>query len=752
MTAVVTELVIDSTGAEDGAASFADAMAKASKASNDNLKSIADNTAALNKQISGLGDATQAATESSSSHWGSFVAKLAIGALAAAAGLSALYMAFKVLYEIVTLGPKLLGEAWDLGSAKLAEYVALSKEAVAVGLTPEWFQRITKSALDSGTSIDIMTASLKKLNDATAPKLGGSTMQSTTDPLQTAGNFKGNTGVMQLQTANSTLESLRAVVSLWDQAVAKGEKLAGIQVVQVALGDEMAKKFWEQNDYGDKILADAEAISKQKLISDLDVANAEALQNRLDAAMKILEQRWHPVQDVLTAGGIKMKEAWVSILETVASVFDGIMNLINKIPAAFWTLVAKAGAVVGYVGGLLPGPFGAPLVAAGAVNQYVGGKMGDTTPPAEMYGPGPAEAAAQKVMNDRNKDTSKPLEPDPNKPDPASTDAYDTATQAIKRYTEVSKAAALTVSDNVGEQEKFKAIAQLTAAGIKDGLTPAAAAAKAQMEGLALATEAGAAALALAKAKINNEISFGSKTSLLSSEDVQIATQLKTIYPDVATALNSVQAAGIRTNNAMKGLANAIETNLTTGLTDIAMGTKTASQGFKDMSLAVIRALEEMMIKALIVKPIMDSLQHSVSGSGILSFLHIGASNATDGIGGFGPTAPGSAHGNVFSGGNIIPFARGGVVDSPTIAPMALFGEAGPEAIIPLRRGPDGNLGVGGGGGSINAPVTINIDATGADPAGLARVQQQLASLQATLPSTIVLTVQKAKSNRITGL
>ena len=228
MTAVVTELVIDSTGAEDGAASFADAMAKASKASNDNLKSIADNTAALNKQISGLGDATQAATESSSSHWGSFVAKLAIGALAAAAGLSALYMAFKVLYEIVTLGPKLLGEAWDLGNAKLAEYVALSKEAVSVGLTPEWFQRITKSALDSGTSIDIMTASLKKLNDATAPKLGGSTMQSTTDPLQTAGNFKGNTGVMQLQTANSTLESLRAVVSLWDQAVAKGEKLAGI--------------------------------------------------------------------------------------------------------------------------------------------------------------------------------------------------------------------------------------------------------------------------------------------------------------------------------------------------------------------------------------------------------------------------------------------------------------------------------------------------------------------------------------------
>ncbi len=55
------------------------------------------------------------------------------------------------------------------------------------------------------------------------------------------------------------------------------------------------------------------------------------------------------------------------------------------------------------------------------------------------------------------------------------------------------------------------------------------------------------------------------------------------------------------------------------------------------------------------------------------------------------------AFGGVFSGGNIIPFARGGIPDlvgRPTLAPMALFGEAGPEAIMPLRRGSDGRLGV----------------------------------------------------------
>jgi hypothetical protein len=48
-----------------------------------------------------------------------------------------------------------------------------------------------------------------------------------------------------------------------------------------------------------------------------------------------------------------------------------------------------------------------------------------------------------------------------------------------------------------------------------------------------------------------------------------------------------------------------------------------------------------------------------------------------------------------------------------------LMGEAGPEAILPLTRGSDGELGVkmpGGGGGGININFTINAtDAKGID-------------------------------------
>lgn len=60
----------------------------------------------------------------------------------------------------------------------------------------------------------------------------------------------------------------------------------------------------------------------------------------------------------------------------------------------------------------------------------------------------------------------------------------------------------------------------------------------------------------------------------------------------------------------------------------------------------------------------------------------------------------GLAKGGVLSGGQVTPFANGGVVTRPTVFPMAngtgLMGEAGPEAVIPLRRGPNGKLGVEG--------------------------------------------------------
>lgn len=88
------------------------------------------------------------------------------------------------------------------------------------------------------------------------------------------------------------------------------------------------------------------------------------------------------------------------------------------------------------------------------------------------------------------------------------------------------------------------------------------------------------------------------------------------------------------------------------------------------------------------------------------------------------------ANGAPFSQGKVMPFAQGGIVSSATHFGMrgglGVMGEAGPEAIMPLSRGPDGKLGVraGGGGGSVN--VVMNISTP--DVQGFQRSRAQVAA------------------------
>jgi phage-related minor tail protein len=98
-------------------------------------------------------------------------------------------------------------------------------------------------------------------------------------------------------------------------------------------------------------------------------------------------------------------------------------------------------------------------------------------------------------------------------------------------------------------------------------------------------------------------------------------------------------------------------------------------------------------------------------------------------------SALGFAHGGVFSGGRVVPFASGGVISTPSYFPIGggrtgLLGEAGPEAIVPLARGADGRLGIASTGGDRRSTaVTLNV--TTPDAPSFRRSEAQLTSMLA---------------------
>lgn len=190
-------------------------------------------------------------------------------------------------------------------------------------------------------------------------------------------------------------------------------------------------------------------------------------------------------------------------------------------------------------------------------------------------------------------------------------DSVDRAIASLEKHIALQEADAKAGGLGAAALARFRAEAALTAAVQANGGEVTAKQA-AQFE--ILKDRAASAAEALARARVANDIKFGRNTGLLSQEDVQIATQLKQIYPEVSAALNSTEAAQIRFNNALRSTSGAIENSLTTGLADAISGTKSWGQAMADTGKQVLRAIEEVVIKLLIVGPLMRSLQGGFGG------------------------------------------------------------------------------------------------------------------------------------------
>lgn len=176
-------------------------------------------------------------------------------------------------------------------------------------------------------------------------------------------------------------------------------------------------------------------------------------------------------------------------------------------------------------------------------------------------------------------------------------------------------------------------------------------------------------------------------------------------WVDEATDYSSMAADGMK--QAMGGAVTSI-TDMLNGNVD----------SWKDWGVSVLKIIQNVLVNMAVANGV----------SSIGSLFSFGASSAAAASSGTAIQNAGAnftfnAKGNVYDSPSLSAFSNG-IVRNPTMFAFAkggagIMGEAGPEAIMPLTRAPDGSLGVravgGGGGQSVSsAPqVYITIDGNG---------------------------------------
>ena len=179
----------------------------------------------------------------------------------------------------------------------------------------------------------------------------------------------------------------------------------------------------------------------------------------------------------------------------------------------------------------------------------------------------------------------------------------------------------------------------------------------------------------------------------------QMQSKLKTFNDSIKTIQESMADVVVK---GIKGMEDA--------LVDFVM---TGKLNFKNLANSIIADMARIAIQQTITKPFTNFL------TGIF----------------------GSANGNAFVDGKVQKYAYGGIVNKPTIFPMAngmgLMGEAGAEAIMPLKRGSNGKLGVQATGGVGN--IVVNVDASGSSVQGDEEQGRQLGlAISAAVQSEII--------------
>ena len=206
----------------------------------------------------------------------------------------------------------------------------------------------------------------------------------------------------------------------------------------------------------------------------------------------------------------------------------------------------------------------------------------------------------------------------------------------------------------------------------------------------------------------------------------EIQSGIKSMGDGFNTALTSMETNLTNFSKVAEDFTTQFSTGMSQAITDGIMGTKTWTQAFQDLGKQMI----EMVLNYTIQWGVFELLQlargAAMGAAQIAQAFTVGNATAA-------AYAPAAAFAEIMSfGGASVPadaglvstfalaealsfpkMAEGGIVTRPTIA---MIGEAGPEAVVPLGKGK----------GGVNINVTVNVDKIASEGMNINQLAQKL--------------------------
>lgn len=405
-------------------------------------------------------------------------------------------------------------------------------------------------------------------------------------------------GLVLFRDAQTQDDKVKAILKSMVELEATGRRLQALELGEKFFGTQLVDRIRQGKTSAESMLETIERLNKSQdgIFSDAIVARAKAIDDQLKLSQDRLSRALKPSWEELAGVVLTIKGYWADVVGLIASAAEAA----NRIKVPDGLLKAARDAALGAVGATpVVGPLvTAARVAAGFVPERPAtfAERFGSLPPATTRAPSRGTGAAPTLRATEGQ-----------------RDPFEAAIDQAEKRIAVLTAEAGAIDDTTAARERAKLVAQLeeaakranSAAGKEN--TEVTEQQRAAIEAEARALEAAVAALE--RARVASQIRFAQGTAFLSQSDVAIAQQLKGLYPDVATALASVEAAGLRTAEATRSISGAVESGLTQAFSSLGDRAQTLEQRLVNAWTNIAGAIEQAIVKLLIVGPLMRALQ-----------------------------------------------------------------------------------------------------------------------------------------------